>query len=75
MSTLHHAAFDAHLIGVDPELRIHVARTVMAANDGPLLANLQGLDGKTLRAPADAMAAPDPEYLHWRFARFEAEEA
>ena len=75
MSTLHHTAFDAHLIGVDPELRIHVARTVMLTSDGPLLSNLQGLDGKTLRVPADPMATPDLEYLEWRFARFEAAKA
>ena len=75
MSTLHHTAFDAHLIGVDPDLRIHVARAVMAANDGPLLASLQGLNRSTLRVPEDPMAAPDPEYLDWRFVRFEAEQA
>ena len=74
MSTLHHTAFDAHLIGVDPDLRIHVARAVMMASDGPLLSSLQGLDGKPLRVPADPLAAPDPEYLDWRFSRFEAEE-
>ena len=75
MSMLHHAAFDAYLIGVDPELRIHVARAVMTASDGPLLSSLQGLEGKTLRVPVDPMAAPDPEYLEWRFLRFEAEKA
>ena len=75
MSTLHHTAFDAHLIGVDPDLRIHVARAVMVASDGPLLSSLQGLEGKKLRVPADPMAAPDREYLDWRFERFEAEKA
>ena len=74
MSTLHHAAFDAHLIGVDPELGIHVARTVIAANDGPLLASLQGLDGSVLKVPEDPLARPDPMFLDWKFARFEAEQ-
>ena len=74
MSTLHHSAFDAYLIGVDPELRIHVSRAVMAADDGPLLASLQGLDGRTIRVPEDPLAAPDPEFLDWRFARFEVEQ-
>ena len=37
MSTLHHAAFDGYLIGVDPNLRIHVADSVTKARDGPLL--------------------------------------
>lgn len=31
MSTLHHAAFDRYLIGVDPDLRIHVAESVIRA--------------------------------------------
>lgn len=74
MSTLHHTAFDSYLIGVDPELRIHVAKAVMAADDGPLLANLQELNGKTLRVPRNPQALPDPDYLDWRFARFEAEQ-
>ena len=70
MSTLHHAAFDGHLIGVDPESRIHVARRVMNARDGPLLKSLQMLEGHTLRAPADPIARPDPEFLAWRFEKF-----
>ena len=74
MSTLHHAAFDAHLIGVDPELRIHVSRTVILADDGPLLASLQGLDGGSLRVPEDPLDHPDPVYLDWKYSRFEAAE-
>ena len=72
MSTLHHAAFDAHLIGVDPDLRVHVSPNVLDTDDGPLLASLQTLDGALLRVPQDALARPDPEFLDWRFARFEA---
>ena len=72
MSALHHAAFDAYLIGVDPELRIHVSPSVIDADDGPLLANLQGLDGTSLRVPQEPLARPDPAFLKWRFARFEA---
>ena len=72
MSALHHAAFDAYLIGVDPDLRIHVSPSVIAADDGPLLANLQGLDGAALRIPQEPLARPDPAFLEWRFARFEA---
>ena len=71
MSTLHHAAFDGYLIGVDPESRVHVARRVMDARDGPLLKSLQMLEGHTLRAPVDHMARPDPEFLAWRFEKFQ----
>ncbi len=72
MSTLHHAAFDAYLIGVDPGLRIHVSRRVIDAEDGPFLASFQGLDGGTLRVPQEPLARPDPAFLEWRFDRFEA---
>ncbi len=72
MSTLHHAAFDAYLIGVDSDLRVHVSRSVIDADDGPLLASLQGLDGATLRVPQEPLARPDPAFLEWRFNRFEA---
>ena len=71
MSTLHHAAFDSYLIGVDPDLRIHVSSSVLDADDGPLLANLQGLDGTRLRVPDEPLVRPDREFLEWRFARFE----
>ena len=72
MSTLHHAAFDSYLIGVDPSLRIHVSRNVFDAEDGPLLASLQGLDGAKLRVPEVPLAKPDSTFLEWRFERFEA---
>ena len=72
MSTLHHAAFDSHLIGVDPNLKIHVSRSVFDADDGPLLASLQGLDGATMRVPQIREARPDRGFLEWRFEKFRA---
>ncbi len=71
MSALHHAAFDSYLIGVDPDLKVHVSPSVFDADDGPLLANLQDLDGTRLRVPDEPFARPDREFLEWRFARFE----
>ena len=70
MSTLHHTAFDAHLIGVDTDCRVHVARTVRDGRDGPLLESLKGLDGAPLRLPARSEDHPDREFLDWRFQRF-----
>ena len=75
MSTLHHTAFDGDLIGVDPDLRVHVANRVMAERDGPLLESLKGLDRVRLRVPDDPAARPDPEYLAQRFGRFREAEA
>lgn len=70
MSTLHHAAFDAHLIGVDPDLRVHIADHVIAERDGPLLAALQGLNGTQLIVPTDPTAHPNRDYLDKRYSAF-----
>lgn len=75
MSTLHHTAFDANLIGVDPDLRIHVAEKVIKERDGPLLENLRQLHGAKLRTPSHTDAHPNPKYLELRFARFRAAES
>ena len=37
LTKLHHAAFDAHLIGIDPDYRIHVSDRLFEIYDGPLL--------------------------------------
>ena len=75
MSTLHHTAFDRYLIGVDPNLGIHVAESVIRAHDGPLLASLQALAGGRLRAPMQPDARPHTEFLEWRFSKFKEAEA
>ena len=47
LSKIHHAAFDAHLIGIDPDYRLHVCDRLVAQNDGPMLAALKRLQGNT----------------------------
>ncbi|MDO8280839.1 MAG: hypothetical protein Q7T63_22330, partial [Burkholderiaceae bacterium] len=41
LSKIHHAAFDAHLIGIDPDYRLHVADRLLVQNDGPMLETLK----------------------------------
>ena len=72
MSTLHHTAFDTHLIGVDPDLGIHVAQSVFEGRDGPLLESLKALASRRLRVPDEAPLQPRREYLEQRFAQFVA---
>ena len=36
LSKIHHAAFDAHLIGIDPDYGLHVSQRLLAQNDGPM---------------------------------------
>ena len=70
MSALHHVAFDSHLIGVDPDFRIHVSSRLNGQEDGDLLAALKDLDGTPLRLPKEREDWPDRIFLERRFVRF-----
>ena len=70
MSTLHHDAFDANLLGVDPDFCIHVSPKLHDQNDVDLLASLMGLDGSKLRLPAEPADRPVRDLQ--RFARFQS---
>ena len=37
LTKIHHAAFDAHLIGIDPDFRVHVSDRLLEIHDGPFL--------------------------------------
>jgi putative restriction endonuclease len=37
LTKIHHAAFDANLIGIDADFRIHVADRLLEIHDGPFL--------------------------------------
>lgn len=45
LSKIHHAAFDAHLIGIDPDYKLHVSERLLVQNDGPMLEALKRLSG------------------------------
>lgn len=71
MSKLHHAAYDANLIGIDPDGRIHVSERLLELHDGPMLElGIKGLKGQSVRPPADGRLAPDPDRLALRFELF-----
>jgi putative restriction endonuclease len=63
-------AFDAHLIGVDPDYRLHVSERLLGQNDGPMLEALKRLDGGTLHLPDRIKDLPDRERPASRFERF-----
>jgi putative restriction endonuclease len=72
LSKLHHAAFDAHLIGIDPDYRIHVSNRLLSLNDGPQLEMLKQLDGGTVELPSRKRDHPDRDRLKVRFEQFRA---
>jgi putative restriction endonuclease len=68
---LHHAAFDANLVGVRPDLIVDVAPRLLEEIDGPMLRHgLQGMAGVTILLPGERAARPDPERLELRYDQF-----
>ncbi|OGA15864.1 MAG: hypothetical protein A3H32_12650 [Betaproteobacteria bacterium RIFCSPLOWO2_02_FULL_63_19] len=72
LSKIHHAAFDAHLIGIDPDYRLHVSDRLLVQNDGPMLDALKRLNGGTIHLPGRVKDRPDRDRLAQRYERFKA---
>ena len=72
LSKIHHAAFDAHLIGIDPDYRLHVSNRLLGQNDGPMLEALKRLNGGKIHLPSRDKDRPDRDCLALRFERFKA---
>jgi|HubBroStandDraft_6_1064221.scaffolds.fasta_scaffold04522_11 putative restriction endonuclease len=71
LTKIHHAAFDAHLIGVDPDFRIHVSDRLLEIHDGPFLElGLKGIVGQEIQLPRRSKDRPDRERLAIRFEQF-----
>lgn len=71
MCKLHHAAFDAHVIGIRPDLHIVVREDVRREKDGPMLLHgLQGFHEQRILIPGDRAKRPDPSRLASRFEEF-----
>ena len=65
---LHHAAFDALLIGIRPDYVVEVHPEVLLERDGPMLQHgLKALHGARLFLPRAAGKRPDPERLERRY--------
>jgi putative restriction endonuclease len=67
LSKIHHAAFDAHLIGIDADFRVHVSRRLLGQRDGPMLELLKQTHGAKLRLPRRERDYPDRRRLALRF--------
>jgi len=72
LTKIHHAAFDAHLIGIDADYRLHVSPRLMDQRDGPMLEALKQLDRHEIRLPARTRDLPDRDRLALRFDAFRA---
>lgn len=71
LSKIHHAAFDAHLIGIDPDFRIHVSDRLLDLHDGPFLEQgLKVMAGAVIDLPRRRDDYPDRDRLALRFDQF-----
>lgn len=70
---IHHSAFDARILGIDPDARVHVRQDILAEIDGPMLKHgLQEVHGSVLTLPRRIALRPNREFLAERFEAFTA---
>ena len=68
---IHHAAYDADLLGISPGYRVHINDDLLLETDGPMLKHgLQEMDGRSLTIPSRKSDRPDPARLEVRFDAF-----
>jgi len=67
---IHHAAFDAQLIGIDPNYKVHVSEKLLAHRDGAFLDALKSIRGREILLPKRAVDRPDRDRLAARFELF-----
>lgn len=72
LCSIHHKAFDSDLVGVSPDYRVHVSRSLMDDDDGPMLELLKRFHRRPIHLPERRSHRPDLERLAIRFARFES---
>ena len=70
---IHHAAYDANLLGISPDYLIRINRALMEEVDGPMLRHgLQEMDGQRITLPGRRVDRPSKERLAERFDEFRA---
>jgi putative restriction endonuclease len=68
---IHHAAFDANILGVRPDFVVEIRDDVLRETDGPMLLHgLQELHGSRLVLPRAEVDQPDPLRLEIRYEEF-----
>lgn len=71
LCSLHHAAFDSHLIAIRPDYRIQVRSDVLGETDGPMLIHgLQGFHDQLIRLPRLERHWPNRDLLEARYGAF-----
>lgn len=68
LSKIHHRAYDANLIAIDPDFNVHISEQLLNMSDGPLLEEgLKAYQGKKISLPRNTSFAPDRSRLEDRY--------
>ena len=68
---IHHAAYDANLIGIRPDLTVEIAPHLANEVDGPMLRHgLQEMAGTKITIPRQRTSQPEPSRLAERYGLF-----
>jgi putative restriction endonuclease len=70
LCSIHHRAFDQHLVGVSPDYVVRVSSRLLEDEDGPMLDLLKRFDRSPLTLPSRSSNRPDRERLAERFDLF-----
>jgi putative restriction endonuclease len=73
MCKIHHAAFDANILGIRSDHVVQVRHDVLTEIDGPMLRHgLQEMHGARILLPRLRRDHPGPTRLEERYAEFQA---
>lgn len=67
LSRIRHAAFDAYLVGIDPDNRVHVSDRLHDQRDGKMLEALKVFDGGKIHLLRRSDDYPNRDRLAQRF--------
>jgi putative restriction endonuclease len=71
MCKIHHAAYDANIIGIRPDCVVEVRNDILTEIDGPMLRHgLQEMHGTIILLPRSRNDYPDPTRLEERWEQF-----
>ena len=70
---IHHSAYDANIMGISPDLLVHVREDILNEIDGPMLEHgIKGMEGQQIRIPRIEDLQPSRDFLSVRFDAFRA---
>lgn len=70
LCSIHHRAFDYHLLGISPDYEVRLSQELLEETDGPMLDVLKTFERKPIYVPRRAEWKPDRNRLAVRFEQF-----